>query len=540
MQGSTALGLARDILEPLTAMHFPIAFPEVFLGRSQGFNVILGNPPWEEVKAEERDFWTGLFPGLRGLSQREQVQQWQKLSDTRPDLREEWKAIETSTNNLAGILKTGNFPGLEVGDLDLYKAFCWRFWHVASSDIGKVGVVLPRSAVAAKGSEAFRKELFLAAQSIDVTTLQNTGQWIFDIHPQYTIALTCLSKSGVDSRGITIKGPFKSLQRYLAGLTESSLRFPSTEVLGWSDDGALPLLPSNYSAEVFGQLRKAPRLDLLEDGLWRARPDREMDASLQKHMMDMQSEECPEGFWPVYKGGSYDLWQPDRDEYYAWADPNVVLPWLQDKRLRANKGVRDSVHKEFSREYVEDEHTLAPHSPKIAFRLITRATDSRTMRVALTPPKAFHANSSQIVMMPRGDKKDEAFLLGVLSSIPLDWYARRFVEVNFNFFLFNPLPIPRPERSNPLWQRVVELSGRLACPDDRFAAWAAAVDVEYGLLEPEDKQDKIHELDAVVAHLYGLSEPQLVHIFETFHEGWNYHARLNEVLKYYHAWADRA
>ena len=540
VQGSAALKLAREILEPLTAMHFPIAFPEVFLGRSQGFNVILGNPPWEEVKAEERDFWTGLFPGLRGLSQREQVQQWQKLAEARPDLQENWRIIEASTNYLAGILKTGNFPGLETGDLDLYKAFCWRFWHVASSNLAKIGVVLPRSAVAAKGSEAFRKELFSAAQSVDVTTLQNTGRWIFDIHPQYTIALSCLSKSGVKGQGITIKGPFNSLRKYLAGVNENSLRFPSKEVLGWSDDGALPLLPSNYSAEVFSQLRKSPRLDLFEEGHWRARPDREMDASLQKHMMDLNSEDCPGGFWPVYKGASYDLWQPDRGEYYAWADPNVVLPWLQDKRLRANKGARDSVHKEFSSEYVEDELTLAPYSPKIAFRLITRATDSRTMRVALTPPKAFHANSSQIVMMPRGDKQDEAFLLGVLSSIPLDWYARRFVEVNFNFFLFNPLPIPRPARSNPLWQRGVQLSGRLACPDERFADWAETVGVDFGPLDPDDKQDKIHELDAVVAHLYGLSEPQLVHIFETFHDGWDYQPRLTEVLRHYQAWEGKA
>ena len=66
------------------------------------------------------------------------------------------------------------------------------------------------------------------------------------------------------------------------------------------------------------------------------------------------------------------------------------------------------------------------------------------MVCALTPPNVFHANSSQIIMMTKGTPKDEAYLLGVLSSIPLDWYARRFVEVNFNFFLFNPLPIPRP------------------------------------------------------------------------------------------------
>ena len=46
----------------------------------------------------------------------------------------------------------------------------------------------------------------------------------------------------------------------------------------------------------------------------------------------------------------------------------------------------------------------------------------------------------------------------------------------------------------------------------------------------------IYELDAVVAHLYELSEPQLVHIYETFHEGWDYQARLDGVLQHFHAW----
>ncbi len=138
--------------------------------------------------------------------------------------------------------------------------------------------------------------------------------------------------------------------------------------------------------------------------------------------------------------------------------------------------------------------------------------------------------------MPRGDMKDEAYLLGILSSIPLDWYARRFVEVNFNFFLFNPLPIPRPKRTNPLWKRTVQLAGRLACPDDRFSEWAKKVGVQCGPLELDDKQDKIYELDAVVAHLYGLSQWQLTHIFQTFHQGWDYKDRLREVLRHYKNW----
>jgi hypothetical protein len=49
----------------------------------------------------------------------------------------------------------------------------------------------------------------------------------------------------------------------------------------------------------------------------------------------------------------------------------------------------------------------------------------------------------------------------------------------------------------------------------------------------------IHELDAVVAHLYGLNENQLRHIFETFHEGWDYAQRLEETFKHYRAWQAR-
>ncbi len=86
---------------------------------------------------------------------------------------------------------------------------------------------------------------------------------------------------------------------------------------------------------------------------------------------------------------------------------------------------------------------------------------------------------------------------------------------------------------NPFWQRTVALVGRLACPDKRFPKSAKAVGVEYGKLDAAEKDDMIAELDAVVAHLYGLSEPQLVHIFETFHEGWGYQPRLKAVLKHY-------
>lgn len=123
-----------------------------------------------------------------------------------------------------------------------------------------------------------------------------------------------------------------------------------------------------------------------------------------------------------------------------------------------------------------------------------------------------------------------------MSSLALDWYARLFVEIHLNYHVLSPLPIPRPSRASRLWGRTVALAGRLACPDDRFADWAAAVGVSYGELEEDEKDDKIHELDAVVAHLYGLNEAQLRHIFETFHEGWSYTQRMDATLVHFRRW----
>jgi hypothetical protein len=66
-----------------------------------------------------------------------------------------------------------------------------------------------------------------------------------------------------------------------------------------------------------------------------------------------------------------------------------------------------------------------------------------------------------------------------------------------------------------------------------FAAWAEEVGVACGPLAADEKEDMICELDAVVARLYNLKEKQLIYIFETFHEGWNYENLLRATLAHF-------
>ncbi len=575
---AAAAAAAREALEGLHALHFPIAFPEVFLRDRPGFDVILGNPPWQEATVEEHAFWARHFPGLRGLPQRKRETEKARLRAERPDLIAAWEAEREEMEGVRKALVGGAYPGMGTGDPDLYKAFCWRFWHLTANEAGRIGVVLPRSALAAKGSTEFRKTMFDRSANVAVTMLLNRAGWVFDeAEHRYTIGLVCITHGLPETKSIHLRGPFASEAAFRQGVGKSAATFDSNAVLTWNDTASLPLLPDPDSISVFAQLRKAPRLDENVTGTeggggggggggyvarpsrsrdgrhaaegihglrsaqakWRARPDSELHATSQKNLMTFENKDHFDDYWPVYKGESFDIWNPDTGVYYAWADPEPVFEWLQRKRLKANKSRRDSPHREFTAGHVRDRSTLPCFAPRIAFRDVTNRTNQRTVIACLVPPRVFIGNQAPYLLWPHGDEKDQAFLLGVLCSIPLDWYARRFVETHVNYFVFNPLPVPRPDRNDPKWQRVVVLASRLACPDDRFSKWANSVGATCGPLELNEKEDLIHELDAVVAHLYSLDEQQLVHVFDTFHEGWDYSERLDGVRRHFRAWGAR-
>ena len=83
-------------------------------------------------------------------------------------------------------------------------------------------------------------------------------------------------------------------------------------------------------------------------------------------------------------------------------------------------------------------------------------------------------------------------------------------------------------------RRVVDISGRLAAVDERYAEWATEVGVPVGsVTDDATKQDLICELDACVAHLYGLDEDDLAVVYETFHEGADYSERHRAVLAHF-------
>ncbi|ROP49792.1 MULTISPECIES: Eco57I restriction-modification methylase domain-containing protein [unclassified Rathayibacter] len=515
-------------VESLNPAHMPVLFPEVFVRDNAGFDVLLGNPPWEEVMVEEPKFWLRVRPGLLALKPAALKAEIERLRIERADLLPELKRETDAVDALRKVLLSGPYPGLGTGDVDLYSAFAWRYWLLLR-DRGTLAIVTPRSQFNAAGGKEWRFKV-LPRATTEVIVLLNNRQWVFPIHPQWSIALTTMEKAG-DGK-ISIAGPFFSEADFLAG-RDSLGTLDFAALAAASENAALPNLPDAASVEVFTRLRNAPRLDSRRPG-WDFRPVAEFHATNDRPTFDA-GPKAP-GRLPVRGGAGFELWKPETDEVYAWADLAIVEAALQAKRKR-QIALKSSAFYGKPAAWATDRRTLPFRHPRIAFRDVARATDTRTSIAALIPPETVLTNKAPWVFAYDADARATAFLLGVLCSIPLDWYARKYVELGMNLHIFNGLPIPTYRPSTPLVDRVVQIAGSLAAVDGRYREWAIAVGVKVGSVNDDTTKSRlIAELDALVALLYGLSESQVRHVFATFHRGWDYQKRLDAVLEHYRNW----
>ena len=517
-----------EIHEELTPAHMPYLFPEVFLRDRPGFDVLIGNPPWEKIKIEEHQWWGLRIPRLRSMPQRQRNEALRQFQSARPDLMSEYQTVVNDVNAYRAAILSGPYAGIGAGgDPDLYQAFAWRNWHLVRNE-GKVAFVVPRMAMSGSNLTPWRKDILEHGSFTDVCFLTNTGEWIFEnVDGRYTIALATLTKGG--EHVVRVTGPFYSSSEFQTN-KEKLTEIGAGEFRSWSNNLAFPLTPDSVAIEIVRVLKRNPRFaQAFSD--FEFRPVAELHATGDRHHFDVDLSNSA-GRIPVLKGASFNLWDPDFGEPFAYADSNDLRTHLTAKLANQMRNSRSAYH---GMSYQDG--TLPLDRARIAFRDVTNRTNTRTMISCLLPPNRSATHKAPLLVIRAGDENAEAFLLGVMSSIPFDWQARLTVELNFTFEILNDLTVPRYVPDNALCQRVVEISGRLAAVDDRYSDWASAVGVPVGTVtDPAQKEDLVAELDALVSLLYGLSEQQVEHVFATFHRGWNYHARLSNVLRHFHRW----
>jgi hypothetical protein len=114
------------------------------------------------------------------------------------------------------------------------------------------------------------------------------------------------------------------------------------------------------------------------------------------------------------------------------------------------------------------------------------------------------------------DAASMLYLCGVLNSLVLDFVIRRKVSSALTKSIMATLPILDPPPESTRRAAIVELAGRLTCRSVAFDDLAGVLGVSCGPLDHYEEVRLRAELDAHVAHLYGLDKDQLVRVLADF------------------------
>ena len=485
---------AQKIARRLSAFHWQLAFPEVFLRENGGFDIVLGNPPWEEVTVERLGFFTRYIPGLKSYAQQSEQERIIKAFERQhPDVGEAYLAEVEEKEEFREVIRT-NYVLAQSGDPDLYRAFAELALNVSRSG-GALGMVYPRTLLAADGTAPYRRRLFAEATVVADFGLNNLG-WIFgDVHPQFTIVALAARKDG--GRTVDAAGPAANQPQWSA-LPNLRTHWQYSQLEKASPGLEVPLIPDARAAALFQKMvaNGQPFSDALDGVTFK--PWRAFDATNDRKTGLLKERGKGAKGWPVYAGRNFDLWTPEIGESeFAMNPKDGIATLLRKARLT-------------------DPQQLPQLHVHAVFRDITNRTNSRTAICALIPPERFSHNKAPVLVQRNGNERDLALRVGVMSSTPFDWGARRRVETNMNFFILNALPVPAVTLEDERASRLSELTARLSSIDERFSEFAEACGVGIATLNDDEREDAIAEIDALVASMYGLAADDLETVFADF------------------------
>jgi Eco57I restriction-modification methylase len=124
------------------AFHWPLAFPEVMIGRG-GFDVVLGNPPWEVVQLSEEEYFATRDPAVAALAGAARKKAIAKLETEHPEMFSKFqqdKRASEAANEFAR--ESGRFQLTARGKVNTYALFAEHFLNL-SSPTGQAGLIVP-------------------------------------------------------------------------------------------------------------------------------------------------------------------------------------------------------------------------------------------------------------------------------------------------------------------------------------------------------------------------------------------------------------
>jgi hypothetical protein len=249
-QGSTQARLeaearAMSVRQPF--FHWPLEFPEVCA--AGGFDVVLGNPPWEQLQPEEikffkahqvREIWE-----LSGVQRKRAIE---NLSRTDPDLATKWEGYKNGIERGNKFIRNaGRFPLTAVGKINTYSLFAELAQNLIHQD-GRVGLIVPSGIATDDTTKFFFQDLMDARALVSLYDFENRQGIFPGVHRSYKFCLLTLAGA---ARPQGQGAEFAFFLQQVTDLKDAARRFTLSR-----DDLAL-LNPNTRTCPIFRSQRDA-------------------------------------------------------------------------------------------------------------------------------------------------------------------------------------------------------------------------------------------------------------------------------------------
>ncbi|MEW5807413.1 MAG: N-6 DNA methylase [Acidobacteriota bacterium] len=194
----------KNICQRERFFHWELEFPEIFFDSDGGrFNAVLGNPPWDKIKPDKKEFYSRYDILIRAYVGGDLDRRISELEKDRIGLNVEFADYKKKVKTVAACLKNGgdyNFQDWEVdgkstgGDPDIFKFFVERAYQVTQED-GRVGFVVPSAIYNNEGCTGLRHLLLDEAEIERFYAFENRKK-IFPIDSRYKFVNLVFRKTG--------------------------------------------------------------------------------------------------------------------------------------------------------------------------------------------------------------------------------------------------------------------------------------------------------------------------------------------------------
>jgi hypothetical protein len=534
----------EELCEQYHFFHWHLAFPTVFA--KGGFDVVLGNPPWERVKLQEQEFFASrseeIATATNAAVRKKLIA---VLPETNPGLWAAWCAASREAEGQSHLVRDSRrYPLCGRGDVNTYALFAEHNRSVLGGK-GRGGFIVPTGIATDDTTKDFFGLLVEQGELSCFYSFENEEFLFQNVHHAFKFALLSLDRSGLSTGA-----DFVFFARQVSALADRHRHFS----LSRADfrtlnprSGTCPTFRSRRDADVnlaiyrtsgvLGELGEAgnPWQMTVSTRLWHMAEDSQWFRTAGDLVAD--------GLSPVENRfeGPHSVWLPLVESKMLHHFDHRFGTYEGQSSAGANQGklpeLSDAEHADPDRltraEYwvplgEVDARLLSRWNKPwlLAWRDICRSTDQRTVIAALLPRVA--VGHTAPLAFPNVDSSIAACLYANLACFSLDYAARQKVGgTHLTVGILQQLPVLPPttytvpvswHRIGPvldfLLPRVLELT---------YTAWDLepfAKDVGYD--GPPFRWDPARrfllrcELDAAFFHLYGLNRDDTAYILDTF------------------------